>query len=135
MSSIKPQLDAHGVRLVGVGVEPLGVEDFMKEGYFVGEVYVDPDKQCYKDLGFKRMNVLSLVGSLFTQPTRAAISKSRQDGITGNLRGDGQQNGGTLVIATGGEMLLSHIESKPGDHVDVKDILKVLDIETSGERS
>ena len=61
--------------------------------------------------------------------------QSRQDGITGNLRGDGLQNGGTLVVAAGGELLLSHVESKPGDHVDIKEILKVLNIETLGECS
>lgn len=36
LSAIKPQLDANNVRLVGVGVEELGVEEFVQGKYWSG---------------------------------------------------------------------------------------------------
>ena len=33
---MKPQLDAHGVRLCGVGLEEFGVEEFQEGKFFTG---------------------------------------------------------------------------------------------------
>ncbi|XP_022454178.1 prostamide/prostaglandin F synthase isoform X3 [Delphinapterus leucas] len=54
LSSLKGLLDQHGVRLVGVGPEALGLQEFLDGGYFAGELYLDESKQFYKELGFKR---------------------------------------------------------------------------------
>ena len=73
ISQIKPQLAAHGVNLVAVGLEQLGVEEFVEKKFFDGgssntrsawvaivssqfsaEVYIDEIKQCYKDLDYRR---------------------------------------------------------------------------------
>ncbi|KAF5918966.1 hypothetical protein HPG69_010771, partial [Diceros bicornis minor] len=55
LSSLKGLLDQHGVRLVGVGPEALGLQEFLDGGYFSGELYLDESKQFYKELGFKRL--------------------------------------------------------------------------------
>ena len=47
-SSLKPELDARGIALAGVGLEPLGVKEFVEGGYFDGDLYIDINKQCYK---------------------------------------------------------------------------------------
>ena len=39
LSALKPQLDANNVRLIGIGLEELGLEDFQKGGYFTGGRY------------------------------------------------------------------------------------------------
>ena len=36
LSSVKPQLDAHNVRLCGVGLEELGLEEFQQGNFFTG---------------------------------------------------------------------------------------------------
>ncbi|XP_067573863.1 prostamide/prostaglandin F synthase isoform X4 [Pseudorca crassidens] len=54
LSSLKGLLDQHSVRLVGVGPEALGLQEFLDGGYFAGELYLDESKQFYKELGFKR---------------------------------------------------------------------------------
>ena len=36
LSSVKPQLDAHNVRLCGVGLEELGLEEFQEKKFFTG---------------------------------------------------------------------------------------------------
>ena len=45
LSSVKPQLDAHGVRLCGVGLEEFGVEEFQEGKFFTGGL-----KACCKTL-------------------------------------------------------------------------------------
>ncbi|XP_011933929.1 PREDICTED: prostamide/prostaglandin F synthase isoform X3 [Cercocebus atys] len=54
LSGLAGLLDQHGVRLVGVGPEALGLQEFLDGGYFAGELYLDESKQLYKELGFKR---------------------------------------------------------------------------------
>ena len=36
LSTIKPQLDEADVRMAAVGLEKLGVEEFISRGYFTG---------------------------------------------------------------------------------------------------
>ncbi|XP_060055900.1 prostamide/prostaglandin F synthase isoform X3 [Erinaceus europaeus] len=54
LSGLQGLLKQHGVRLVGVGPETLGLQEFLDGGYFGGELYLDESKQFYKELGFKR---------------------------------------------------------------------------------
>ncbi|XP_021099143.1 prostamide/prostaglandin F synthase isoform X1 [Heterocephalus glaber] len=58
LSGLLGLLDQHGVRLVGVGPEALGLQEFLDGGYFSGELYLDESKQLYKELGFKRPRLL-----------------------------------------------------------------------------
>ena len=52
-------------------------------------------------------------------------------GIKGNLKGDGMQNGGMLIVTAGGEkVLLDHKQASPGDHVANEKILEVLGIKS-----
>ena len=44
----------NGVKLVGIGLESLGAEEFVKNKYFAGDVYIDDKRKSYKDLNFKR---------------------------------------------------------------------------------
>ena len=39
LSEIKPQLDAHSVGLIGVGMEKVGVDAFVEGGFFKGGDY------------------------------------------------------------------------------------------------
>ncbi|KAJ7393278.1 hypothetical protein OS493_006247 [Desmophyllum pertusum] len=133
LSSVKPQLDAHNVQLCGVGLEEFGLEEFQEGKFFTGELYVDSTQQCYKDLGFRRYNVISVLGGLAAKETRISLAKSNAKGIKGNIRGDGLLNGGMLIVTAGGEkVLLSHKQASPGDHVSNEQILDVLGI-TSDE--
>lgn len=52
----QPLLQKNGVKVVGIGLEQLGSEEFVESGYLAGDVYVDEKKQSYQDLGFKRLN-------------------------------------------------------------------------------
>ncbi|GFY71388.1 hypothetical protein TNIN_387391 [Trichonephila inaurata madagascariensis] len=129
LSDIKPQLDEHGVRLVGVGVEELGVKEFLDGNFFKGDLFIDVEKKCYNDLKYKRFGFLNLVPALFFKSSRDAISESREAKLGGDLKGDYYQVGGTLVVKKGGEkVLLSHKQQELADHVDTKEVLKCFNV-------
>ena len=70
ISIIKPLLAANGVNLVAVGLEQLGVEEFIERKFFDGgmlnmalihnsiiiitDLYIDEIQKSYKDLNYKR---------------------------------------------------------------------------------
>ncbi|CAG5132596.1 unnamed protein product [Candidula unifasciata] len=86
-------------------------------------------KDCYKNLGFKRLNVFSMVPALFGKKTRETISETKKNKVDGNFAGDGWQNGGALVVNMDGKALLSFKQETPGEHVDPNDVLRALRIE------
>jgi len=122
-------LDAHEVRLVGIGLEEFGKQEFIDGGFFKGEIFIDQNQSSYKALEFKRYNAVTVVASLVEKESRNWNAKSNAAGIPGNFKGDGMQSGGTLVIEKGGKVLLSHKQKNPGDHVELKDILESLGID------
>uniref|UniRef100_A0A7N9CJB4 Peroxiredoxin like 2B n=1 Tax=Macaca fascicularis TaxID=9541 RepID=A0A7N9CJB4_MACFA len=71
LSGLAGLLDQHGVRLVGVGPEALGLQEFLDGGYFAGELYLDESKQLYKELGFKRPRLLASRGTCLGTCCRA----------------------------------------------------------------
>ncbi|KFO31777.1 Prostamide/prostaglandin F synthase [Fukomys damarensis] len=123
------EVSLHGVRLVGVGPEALGLQEFQDGGYFSGELYLDESKQLYKELGFKRYNSLSILPAALGKPVRDVAAKAKATGIQGNLSGDLLQSGGLLVVSKGGDKVLLHFTQKsPGDYVSRKSILQALGI-------
>ncbi|XP_006885878.1 PREDICTED: prostamide/prostaglandin F synthase [Elephantulus edwardii] len=133
LSSLKGLLDQHGVRLVGVGPEALGLQEFLDGGYFAGELYLDESKQFYKELGFRRYNSLSILPAALGKPVRDVAAKAKAVNIQGNLSGDLLQSGGLLVVSKGGEKVLLHFAQKsPGDYVPQEDVLRALGISAQG---
>jgi hypothetical protein len=52
--------------------------------------------------------------------------QGKQRGVGGDMRGDGYQNGGLLVVEKGGKVLYSFIQENPADHAQNEDVLKVI---------
>ncbi|KAG3281961.1 hypothetical protein H1C71_032568, partial [Ictidomys tridecemlineatus] len=129
LSNLQGVLDQHGVRLLGVGPETLGLQEFLNGGYFSGELYLDESKQFYKELGFKRYNSLSILPAALGKPVRDVAAKAKAVGIQGNLSGDLLQSGGLLVVSKGGDKVLLHfVQKSPGDYVPQESILQALGI-------
>lgn len=127
---MKPQLDANNVRMIGVGLEELGVEQFVEGKFWAGELYIDTKKQCYKDLGFKRLGFFGAIGSILGKKGREMLSEAKKNNIAGDMKGDGFQNGGTIIVSAGGkEVLLTYAQDSPADHVPLEDVLKALGIQ------
>ncbi|KAM4871864.1 prostamide/prostaglandin F synthase isoform 1-T1 [Thomomys bottae] len=129
LSSLRGALEQHGVRLVGVGPEARGLQEFLDGRFFSGELYLDEGKQLYKELGFKRYNSLSILPAALGKPSRDVAAKAKAVGIQGNLSGDLLQSGGLLVVSKGGDKVLLHfIQKSPGDYAPQESILQALGI-------
>jgi len=115
--------------LIGVGLEKLGVEDFIEGKFFSGDLYIDEGTKSYKALGFKKMGVLGGVGSIISSAARAAQARIKALGLGGNMEGEKYQNGGALVVEKGGEkQLLHYVQQSAPDHVSNAQVLQALDI-------
>lgn len=129
VSKLEPDLRASGVALVGIGPEEIGLKEFKEGGFFKGSIYIDEQKKCYKDLGFKRYTAISVVPAALGKKVRAAAAKANAEGIQGNFSGDLLQSGGMLIVAKGGEKVLLYlIQDSPGDLPSLEDISKALGI-------
>jgi len=133
LSSIKAKLDGQDVALVAVGLEELGVKTFVDGKYFDGELYIDQNLATYKSLGMKRIGMFSVAGQLISKQSRKWLAHANQLGVTGDMKGNGLQQGGTYVIEKGGKVLFKHTQEGFGDHPKLEDILKSLNISAGGD--
>ena len=92
--------------MIGVGLEPLGLEEFVEGKFFTGELFVDKDKKAFSKLGFKRLTFLQLFPAIFSRKTREANAKAKSLSLGGDMKGDGYQNGGCIVVGAGGNPLM-----------------------------
>ncbi|XP_037565561.1 prostamide/prostaglandin F synthase-like [Dermacentor silvarum] len=130
LSRIKPQLDAAGVRLVGIGHENIGLDDFRQGEFFKGELYVDEERNAYKALQYKRFSWFSIIPAILTSSSRAKAAEAKSEKVGGDLTtGDGLLMGGTLVVEQGGnKVLLNYQQEVPEGFVGNSAILDALGI-------
>ena len=88
LSKIYPLLKARNIRLIGVGLEEEGIQDFLDGNYFAGEVYIDPKKEQYRALAFKQFNICNIWGVMFSRIARAFISKVTSSRIKVHFNND-----------------------------------------------
>ncbi|KAM4014988.1 prostamide/prostaglandin F synthase isoform 1-T1 [Anomaloglossus baeobatrachus] len=138
VSKLQESFNANQIRLIGIGPETLGLEEFVDGKFFSGELYLDESKQSYKELGFKRYNALSIVPAALGKKVRDVVTQANADGVQGNFSGDLLQSGGMLIVSKGGENVLLHfVQDSPGDHVSLETLVKTLGISanvTEGQR-
>jgi len=124
LSKLAPQLAEHNVRLVAIGPEPLGYEEFKEGKFFAGEVYIDESKKLYNQIGYKRSGIFSLVGSLLQGKLFSMNNAAKVDGVTGNLKGDIYQLGGVLVLDKSGKKLYEFVQQEATDEPDFAAVAK-----------
>ena len=61
--------------MIGVGLESIGVEEFVEGKFFDGELFIDNKKESYKKLGFKRLGLMGIGGAIFSKKSRDAAAK------------------------------------------------------------
>lgn len=120
------------MRLIGVGLETLGVEEFLEGKFFAGELFVDESKESFQRMGFKQLSYLEVLPSVFSNKAAVAFLKAIGMNVGGNIYGDGFQNGGCLVVGAGGSpTLYTFKQLDPTDHPENEQILKALGIASS----
>jgi hypothetical protein len=87
LSSIRPQLDAHNIPLVGVTFQTGDeLKAFLDAGYFNGELYLDEERKAYQATETSGLiGFFKLFADLFTKLSPAF--RHRLSKTTGNSRG------------------------------------------------
>ena len=133
LSALKPKFDTKEVRLVGIGLEKEGLGDFIKGRYFEnGELYLDEPQAAYKALEC-RQNTWKNFWGLCGGQIMKYYNKSKKLGYGMNMKGNTPQLGGTFVIAPGGALLYGHYQTATDFEPDLKEILRVLDIDVPAD--
>ena len=135
VSAIQPLLTKYNIKLIGIGFEHLGAKEFIKQQYFEGNIFIDERKEVYQALNLKRIGYFQFLSSFFSSDAQKAQEYAGSLRLRGNVFGGVndrklQQNGGCLVVDKGGgeNPLLHHISRDASDRVQVKDILRALNI-------
>ncbi len=94
--------------------------------FFDGELYIDHKKSSYNSLGFERFGFLGLFPAALSSLARTYQARAKKLGLGGNIKGDGYQNGGAIIVEAGGNKTLLHYKQKEApDHVSNEEVLKV----------
>ncbi|CAG7833496.1 unnamed protein product [Allacma fusca] len=131
LSKIAPLLRAHNIRLIGIGLEETGYQEFLDAKYFDGDIYLDPKHEQYQALGYKKYNLCSIWCVICCNAdTRKVATEGRKNNIKNNWKGNGFQAGGTLIIEKGGQrVILSSKMQGLADHLENSKILQALNID------
>jgi prostamide/prostaglandin F2alpha synthase len=124
ISGLKPILDQNNIALIGMGTEELGIDEFIREEFFAGELCVDPGKKSYQALDCKANSWRNLWG-LFSGIMKF-IKFTESKGYKSNFKGDFNQLGGTFLIAKGGKTLYAHRQTNESFEPDLKQIVEAL---------
>ncbi|KAJ9080390.1 hypothetical protein DSO57_1025599 [Entomophthora muscae] len=123
LSELKAEFDALDIKLVAIGFERVGLEDFLAGGFWSWEVLIDCERSVHMALGVKKMSVSEGIQDLMSSSTRAAVSASVMGETYGDLRGDSFQLGGTYVIEKkSGSILYEFRQAGVGHHASLKEI-------------
>jgi len=123
---VKPTLDANNIRLIGIGFDKRFVQPFVEGGFFTGELYVDPNKECYNALQYQVFSYWDLAKKILSGKWRAAKAEGDKKKIASDLKGDAFQNGGTLIVSQGGKSLYEYRQEDAADHLPADKIFKAL---------
>jgi prostamide/prostaglandin F2alpha synthase len=128
ISGLKPLLDECQVLLIGVGGDEIGLEEFIVEQFFSGEIFVDDGKKSYKALECQVNSWRNLWG-LGSGIVRMFAKFTESKGYKSNFKGDFSQLGGTFLIAKGGKTLYAHRQTNESFEPDLKQIVQKLGVE------
>lgn len=118
----------HAIRAAGAELHVVGngaanfIEGFRDKTGFDGPMYVDPSLETYKALGLPR-GVMTILKPRAVLDAIRALRRGHRQGLT---RGDNWQQGGTVVIAPGNDVLYVHRSQSPGEMPGTAGILAAL---------
>ena len=117
--------------MIGIGLEYVGLEEFLEGKYFDGDLFLDLKKASYDLLGFQRLGLMDLP-SMFSRKWLETGFRAYYSNGGNIIQGDGYQKGGCLVVGPGGApVLYSFVQEDPADHPDNQTILEALGIQAA----
>lgn len=127
MAELRPHLQearrkGANVAIIGNGLPPMAKSFARRMG--LGDetlVLTDPRRESYRLAGFRR----GLFATLGPQTWRNMLRAVRRFGMR-RIQGDPWQQGGTLVVAKGGEVLFRYASAHQGDRPQPRDVVAAL---------
>jgi hypothetical protein len=118
------KLDSLNIRVVAMSFEAFGEgsdsdRSFEAGGFWSGPMYVI-DKRVYEKLFGRKGLTNSFFGLL--DMDKEAVAAAKSAGIKGNLRGDGFQLGGQMLVNTQGDVVFQHKQTRYGDDASFEEI-------------
>jgi hypothetical protein len=127
MQSLSPMLTRNHVRLVGIGLEVLGYQDFVKVSRWREVLAVDPDHKLYHAFGTIKHDWTTFAGIIGTVPVFASwASRASKLGYHGNTEGNKTQFGGTFAFDATGKCVYAHRQDATKFEPDVPAMLSAL---------
>lgn len=127
LSSIHDTLRKHDIRLVAIGCEELGYQEFVLNKFFHGELYIDTGLQAFSRLGLKKLGVKNGFGLLHQKGYQAMLAMAAGASSTLNFKGNFLQLGGVMIVNPDTDDLwLLHREQFAGDRPTLHLILQTL---------
>lgn len=107
---------------IGIGLSELNFKQFDEENNFKdAKIYLDLKKETYKALGYE-VKGASSIKDFFDFKILHMITEIYKKKLSGNLKGDGLQLGGTLIINRKGDVVFSHIQKTFHDYPERKEL-------------
>lgn len=120
-STHRDALDRLGVGVFAIGNgTPAMAADFVRQFSVPYPVFTDPERRSYQAAGMKRNFGLGL--KTLSRGLRAV----RQGHSQGRTKGDPWQQGGVLLVDTGGAIRWQHTDSDAGDHASMASVLEAV---------
>jgi len=109
------------VRIVVIGNGfPNFIEGFRNDTGYTGDLFTDPSLESYQLLNFKN-SVKSLLGFKTMKSALHALSTGY---LQKGIQGDALQQGGVVVVDSGGEPVYFYASSEAGDHAPISEIIQ-----------
>ncbi|KAJ9054196.1 hypothetical protein DSO57_1017159 [Entomophthora muscae] len=123
LSELKPEFEFLGIRLVAIGFERVGLEDFIAGGFWEWELFIDTERSIYTALNLHKVSVSTGLRNMVSASTLAATAAAHRAGIFGDLRGDDFQLGGTFVVERAtGKLLYEYRQKFAASYASIRDI-------------
>lgn len=125
LSELKLEFDELDVRLIAIGCEEIGFDEFLYGGYWDWDLYIDEEHSVYTALGLNRVTVGAALKDTMSITTRIALAAAQAMGIQNDIKGDTQQLGGTFVIQKGtGQMLYEMRQNSASNFCSLKELFE-----------
>lgn len=121
------------MRFIAIGFDTRFVQPFVEGQFWKGELYVDSEKEAYNALQLPTFSWWDLAKYVISAKWRTKYSEIKERGLTNDMKGDGFQNGGAMIVDKGGKLLYEYRQEDASEQISSEEIFKALNINQNAE--